>query len=132
MVCLMSDFQCLCPISNKSTSLVSIYKRHERENKQAYGQRVREVEYASFSPLVFSSTGSLGRETTCIFKRLASKWYQPYSITLNWMRISFSFTDHQCLRGARSKCGNQKESQILQSTSSTPKIFCRALDFHIH
>ena len=99
--------------SNKSSSLVSIYKKHEREKKRAYGQRVREVEHASFSPLVFSLTGGLGRETTVIFKRLASqlasKWHQPYSITLNWMRTSFSFallrSSIRCLRGARSKCG---------------------------
>ena len=80
--------------SNKCSSLVSTYKKHEREKKRAYGQRVREVEHASFSPLVFSLTGGLGRETTCIIKRLASqlasKWHQPYSTTLNWLRTSFS------------------------------------------
>ena len=37
--------------SNKSSSLVSIYKKHEREKKRAYGQRVREVKHACFSPL---------------------------------------------------------------------------------
>ena len=30
--------------------------------KREYGDRVREVELASFTPLVFSTTGGMGRE----------------------------------------------------------------------
>ena len=45
---------------------------------RAYGQRIREVEYASFSPLVFSATGGLAHEATIFYKHLASllsnKW----------------------------------------------------------
>jgi len=34
--------------------------------------RVREVERASFSPLVFAATGSMGPTATIVFRKLAS------------------------------------------------------------
>ena len=99
--------------SNRQANLTTTYTKHEKEKKRAYGQRVREVEFASFSPLVFSLTGGLGREATTVYKRLSSllatKWQQPYSVTLNWVRTTLSFallraSIHR-LRGARSSCG---------------------------
>ena len=46
--------------------------------KRAYEQRVREIEHASFTPLVLSATGGFAREATIFYKRLASllatKW----------------------------------------------------------
>ena len=54
--------------------------------KRAYNQRVREVEHATFTPLVFSATGGLGIQVSTFYKRLASllveKWDHPYSSTL--------------------------------------------------
>ena len=51
------------------------------EKKRAYEQRIREIEFGSFSPLVFS--------TKVVFKRLASansdKQEQPYSKALFWL-----------------------------------------------
>ena len=47
-----------------STSLSSTYRKHEAEKKCMYGQRVRDVENASFTPLVFSTTGGMSKETT--------------------------------------------------------------------
>ena len=43
--------------------LVSQYAKHERSNckRREYEQRVRDVEGASFVPLVFSSTGGMGK-----------------------------------------------------------------------
>ena len=35
------------------------YRKHELEKKRHYEQRVREVEHASFTPLVFSATGGM-------------------------------------------------------------------------
>ena len=37
-----------------------------------YEQRIREVEHGTFSPLVFSSTGGMGRAAVVTYKRLAS------------------------------------------------------------
>lgn len=39
--------------------------------KEEYGGRMREVKYAVFTPLVFSTTGVVGKERTVAYKRLA-------------------------------------------------------------
>ena len=58
--------------SYRNTPLAQCYRRNELEKKRAYDQRVREIEYGSFSPLVFSTTGGMGTTATVVYKRLAS------------------------------------------------------------
>ena len=104
--------------SNKNQTPSACYRKHEREKKRAYDQRIREVEHSSFTPLVFSATGGMGREATCFYKRLASmlahKWDQPYSTTLWWLRCRLTFSlirsAIQALRGARSAQGHAAHS----------------------
>ena len=96
--------------SNAASSLSACYKKHENSKKRAYGQRIREIEHASFTPVVVSATGGLAHEATCFYKRLASllshKWGDEYSIVMGWLRCSLSFSllrsAIQCVRGARS------------------------------
>ena len=96
--------------SNRNQTPSACYRKHEREKKRAYAQRILEVEHSSFTPLVFSATGGMGREATCFYKRLASmftqKWDHPYSTTLCWLRRRLTFSlirsAMQSLRGARS------------------------------
>ena len=100
--------------SNKNQTPSACYRKHEREKKRAYEQRIREVEHSSFTPLVFSATGGMGREAKCFYKRLASmlshKWDQSYSTTLWWLRCRLTFSlirsAIQALRGARSSQGH--------------------------
>ena len=100
--------------SNKNMPLPACYRKHEREKKRAYEQRVREVEHSSFTPLVIAATGGLGNEATTFYKRLASmlsqKWDTPYSTTLCWLRCRLAFSllrsSIQAIRGARSSCGH--------------------------
>ena len=72
------------------------YRKHEVEKKRQYEQRVREIEHASFTPLVLSATGGMANETTVFYKRLASclatKWNQPYSSTMSWLRCQLTFS----------------------------------------
>ena len=104
--------------SNKNQTPAASYRKHEREKKRAYEQRIREVEHSSFTPLVFSATGGMGREATCFYKRLASmlaqKWDYPYSTTLCWLRCRLTFSlirsAIQALRGARSTRGQAVHS----------------------
>ena len=67
--------------SNRHTQLSSCYRKHEQVKKRAYEQRIREVEHASFTPLVISATGGLASEASTFYKRLASmlasKWDHP-------------------------------------------------------
>ena len=95
--------------TNRRLQLSSCYRSHEN----AYEQRIREVEHGSFVPLVLSVTGGMGRIATTTYKRLASllssKWNQPYSNTLGWLRCRLSFAllraSILAIRGARSSSG---------------------------
>ena len=86
------------------------YCKHEQEKRRHYDQRVREVEHATFTPLVLSTTGGMGRAATTFYKRLASmvaeKRDVPYAVTLNWIRCRLSFAllraSIMSIRGARS------------------------------
>ena len=100
--------------SNRHTQLPSCYRKHEQMKKRAYEQRIREVEHASFTPLVISATGGLANEASTFYKRLASllasKWDHPYSSTLCWLQCSLAFSllrsAIQAIRGVRSSCGH--------------------------
>ena len=78
--------------------------------KREYGGRVREVEHASFTPIVFATTGGMGKEATMFYKHLANllanKKDGQYSTTLAWMRCKLSFSlirsAVMCIRGSRS------------------------------
>ena len=47
--------------SNQSTSLAATFRKHEGEKRRAYEERVWKVERDSFTPLVFSSSGGMGK-----------------------------------------------------------------------
>ena len=81
--------------SNRNSDLATCYRKHERSKKRAYEQRVREVEHASFTPLVLSASGGMAREATNFYKNLASKlamkWNQSYSTTISWLHCHLAF-----------------------------------------
>ena len=83
-----------CAQSNRRSPLTSVYRRHEQEKKRQYEQRVREVEHATFTPLVMSAAGGMGRAATTFYRRLASmiseKRNIEYSQTVNWIRCKLS------------------------------------------
>ena len=58
--------------SNRQPSLISVYRRHEKEKKRLYEQRVLEVEHSTFTPLVMSATGGMAPIATTFYSRLAS------------------------------------------------------------
>ena len=101
-----------------SNRTLRCYRKHELERKCQYEQRVREIEHASFTPLVLLATGGMASEATVFYKRLASclatKWDQPYSQTMSWLRclVAFSLLQSaiQCIRGAHSSCGHAAKS----------------------
>ena len=76
--------------SNQHSSLQACYRNHENAKKRAYDQRIREVEHGTFTPLVFSCTGGMGRAAVTTYKRLAAliaaKKDEPYSATMGWIR----------------------------------------------
>ena len=96
--------------SFRDIPLAKCYKRCEQQKKRAYEERIREVEHGSFTPLIFSTQGGMSKETTTMYKRLASllssKRSEPYSRTINWIRCRIGFallrSMIMCLRGSRS------------------------------
>ena len=54
--------------SYHSAAVSSLYRRFERAKQRMYEQRVREVEMSSFTPLVFSTFGSMGGAATIAFR----------------------------------------------------------------
>ena len=58
-------------------------------------QRIREVERGSFTPLVNSATGGMGRAAQTTYRRLASlvaaKQNQSDSSTITWIRCTLAY-----------------------------------------
>ena len=59
--------------SYHQSSISSLYRRHELAKKREYGDRVKQVKNYSFTPLVFSTTGGMGREATQFYQYLADQ-----------------------------------------------------------
>ena len=100
--------------SNLSSCPAATFRRHEGEKRRAYKERIREVERGSFTPVVFSSSGGMGKAATVTYRRLASllsnKWNSSYSVIMGWLRCSLSFfllrSLLMCLHGFRSNFGS--------------------------
>ena len=83
---------------------------HDKEKRREYQQRVHEVENASFTPLIFTTTGGMGGATTQFYKRLtnllSAKHSLSYGIVMGWLRCKLSFSllrsAIMCICGARS------------------------------
>ena len=58
--------------SYRDSLLASVYRQQEQRKRLEYGKRVRDIERASFTPLVFTTPGGMASEATVFFKRLAS------------------------------------------------------------
>ena len=85
-----------------------IFRQQETEKKLQYASRVLEVEQASFTPLVFSTTGGIGMECKRYHDAellAAKKKGESYPTTMSLIRAKGSFTSLRsasfCLRGFR-------------------------------
>ena len=67
------------PPSNRHTDLQSVYRKHEQIKKRAYEQQIREVEHATFSPLVLSAIGGLAREANIFYTIFSTRDWSPCS-----------------------------------------------------
>ena len=59
--------------NSRHKTLKQMYRAHEEQKKKKYNARVLQVEKATFSPIVFSTTGGMGNEATLFYKKLAKK-----------------------------------------------------------
>jgi hypothetical protein len=95
--------------SNRNTAdPAKVLLRHEKEKKEKYGA-LYIAGRRTFTPLVFSIDGLLGKEATAASKRLAStlaaKWKRSYSEICGFVRSRLSITlirsSSRCLRADR-------------------------------
>ena len=89
--CAFFDVRVFNPLapSNRRLPLPQCFRSHEKEKRRAYDQRVREVEHGSFTPLVFTAMGGMGKAAKVAYGRIAAliaaKRDQPYSQVIGWM-----------------------------------------------
>ena len=72
-----------------------IYENCEKNKKTKYNDRVLQVEKASFSPLIFTTSGGMGPECLKVNKkiaeRMAEKRKEQYSKVMNHVRTRLRF-----------------------------------------
>ena len=89
------------------------YRKDELEKNCHYNSEWERLNTLPFTPLVLSATGGMVNEATVFYKRLASrlatKWDQPYSTTMSWLRCRLTFSLFQsaiqCITDALTSCG---------------------------
>jgi hypothetical protein len=94
--------------SNRNTDPSKVLLRHEKEKKSKYGDLCIE-QRRTFTPLVFSVDGLIGKEATAASKRLATslaaKWKRSYSEICGFVRSRLSIalvrSSSRCLRAER-------------------------------
>eukprot|EP00794_Sanderia_malayensis_P006714 gene6714-biopygen5489 len=103
------DIRVFNPTANRycSQEISKSYEINEREKKRAYNDRIFEVEHGSFTPIVISATGGMGREAKKFYSRLAEMIgdKRDYSLIKAWLRRKISFALVKaiiiCIRGSR-------------------------------
>ena len=108
------------------------YEVNEKEKKRSYGRRILQVEHGSFTPIVLSATGGMGRESKKFFSRLSEmiseKRKQPYAMVSSWIRRKLSFALIKCvcicIRGSRNVSDSYLVDSIQQDVKSS-EIVCQ-------
>ena len=95
---------------NQNQPLEAVFRNQDTQKKKTYNQRVIQVEHGTFTPIVTSSLGGLGKETSAfvskLVEKLAEKNGMERSIIANYVRTKLSFelirSQVACIRGSRS------------------------------
>ncbi len=104
----------------KDQSINELYALHEKQKISAYQNRVLQVEKASFTPLVYSTNGGMGKQASAFHKRVAQllseKTKETYSDIMNCMRTKLSYAMLRStlvsVRGARGKYAKSYQSPL--------------------
>ena len=105
---------------------------NETEKKRQYNERILNVEHGSFTPLVFSAMGGMGRESQMFFKRLSESLSdsrgQQLSVTVTWIRRKVIFALLKsvvlCLRGSRTPWVKDSLADSLANSTENSELFC--------
>ena len=91
------------------SSLARTCDRHEKEKKREYNYRVMNIDQGTFTPLVHTVFGTVGKECDKFYKHLSQKISEKcnerYDDVINWIRCKVSFmclkSCIMCIRGTR-------------------------------
>ena len=95
--------------------------RHENKKKRLYSRRVLDIEHGTFTRLVFTTTGGMGKECLRYHSRLAEliaiKKGEQHAKPMSWIRSRVSFALLRsalvCHRGSRTLRRIQRDINIL-------------------
>ena len=101
--------------------LSKTYQLNEKEKKCLLNERIMQVEHGTFTPLVMSETGGMGRESSKFYTRLSElineKRESSYNIVAIWIRRKIIFalikSIGMCLRGSQSDFHREKLEQSI-------------------
>ena len=110
--------------------LDGLYKKHEQEKCNLYRDRVREVEKASFEPLVFLTTGRMGPQCTSTVKKLArmiaEKRQESYADIMSFIRTKLRFSLLRsvliAIRGERGRPSAKEPHMGLVAFNLVPSV----------
>ena len=75
--------------------LSKTYQFNEKEKKRLYNEQIMQVKHGTFTPLVMSATGGMGRESSEFYSLLSElvseKRESSYSIFATWIRRKIIF-----------------------------------------
>ena len=111
----------------RNNSLQQCHVMNEQEKKRAYNERILQIDHGTFTPLVFSINGSMGRKCQKSYSRLAQMRSEKrdllQSILSNWIRTKVYFgllnSSLLCLRGLRTVSRKTAESETDVDVSHT-------------
>ena len=109
---------------HRSRDLAAVYKQHESAKKREYNQQVQNVEQGVFTPLVLTTTGSMGRGPGGLHilqtsgQHAITKARQAiFSMVMGWLRCRLSFailrSAIMCIRGTQSSFGRPLNEEDL-------------------
>ena len=109
--------------SYQSSTLSSLYARHEKEKMRNYNSRILTVEKGSFTPLVYTTFGGWAPQAVRYHKRLAeliaAKQNEEYHHVINHIRTRVRFSLLRsvliAVRGERGK--RQRDLKPISSVS---------------
>ena len=112
--------------THREKDIDQLYQQQENEKKNEYNHRVMQVEKATFTPLVFSTSGGMAPECTTFHKRLAVlislKTKEEYSHVMNHLRTRLRFSLLRstlvAVRGVRGK-NKKPEGNITELSFNT-------------
>ena len=72
-----------------------MYSSHENQKKREYNARVLNIEKGSFTPVVFSTSGGMGKEAEKLLKQMANKIAikrdEQYCHVISFLRRRYRF-----------------------------------------